>query len=366
MPGEPQRGERIEFVQALRGIAAMAVVMFHGRIWISGPTFLDAGNRIFLNGAGGVELFFVISGFIMVHAAWHRPGGVRGAVQFFARRLIRIWPVYVIATFALLVAEGTLHEFLATRSGLLHLAKAFVFYPGKHGPPFFGWAPNGVGWTLNYEMWFYFLFALALLGGRRWRWSLLVGWFGLFLVVVPLIYTGHTSWDAYFSYDMKPAILNLAANSFIWEFLGGVAIGMIYHSKIRIRNRELLGTFAILAVTAVVWQQLSDEWKHHGMIGWGPGMIVMVLALALWDKAYPIKVPRPLLWLGDVSFSLYLVHRIPQLGVPRMIPIEHASLGYGAGLLIATTVLALVLAHFSYRYLEQGLSTRIRIWLLGS
>jgi hypothetical protein len=105
--------------------------------------------------------------------------------------------------------------------------------------------------------------------------------------------------------------------------------------------------------------------SHHGMTGWGPAMIVMVLALALWNKERPIRVHPALLWLGDISFSLYLVHRIPQLALRRYIPHGHASLAGGGGYVLFTIVASLILARFSYRYLERGLSERVRRALLA-
>ena len=355
--------ERIDFIQALRGIAAMAVVMYHVNIWIAGPAFLDIGPRMFENGAAGVDLFFVISGFIMVHTTWRSPGGGRNATRFFAKRLARIWPVYMIATLAYFFAAGEVTRNLLRYRGLWALGRAFVFYPARPGPPFFGWSPNGVGWTLNYEIWFYVLFALALLAGRR-RWYVLCGLFVAFLVVIPYAYTGTVSANAYFNYDMAPALLNLLGNSMVWEFLAGCAIGAIYRSKLRFHNVEILKAVGILAITVVVWQQLSQEWSGQGMTGWGPAIIVMVLALALWNKQSPIKVPSWLLWLGDISFSLYLWHRVAQLGLQRLVPKAHPTLHGGFGFVIATTVTALVLAHFSYRYLELGLSKHVRDWML--
>ncbi len=356
--------ERVEFIQALRGIAALAVVMFHGRDLIAGAAFLDAGERLFKNGAAGCDLFFVVSGFIMVHTTWDSPGGPRIAARFFARRFARIWPVYVIATFAYLAAHGTLVAWLTSWTSILRLAKAFVFYPShRQAPPYFGWTPNSVGWTLNYEVWFYLLFAISLLAGRR-RLVTLASLFALFLVAVPFAITGHVDASADHDYAMSPVILDLGACSMAWEFLAGAAIGAIYRSEVRLGNRELLGTFAILSVTAVVWQQLSDQWSCHGMTGWGPAMIVMVLALALWNKERPITAPRSLVWLGDISFSLYLVHRIPQNALPRLVPETHRALANGVGALVATTVIALVLAHYSHRYLERGVSERFQRWLL--
>src|ERR1041384_8332317 len=101
---------RLDFIQALRGVAAMVVVLFHGRGVITGPAYLDLGDRLFGCGAIGVDLFFVISGFIMVHATWKLDGSGRSVAQFLVKRLTRIWPVYVVATFAFLVATAALQS----------------------------------------------------------------------------------------------------------------------------------------------------------------------------------------------------------------------------------------------------------------
>jgi exopolysaccharide production protein ExoZ len=358
--------DRIEVIQALRGIAALAVVLFHARIWIDGPVFNNAG-RLFKNGAAGVDLFFIVSGFIMVHSTWDVRGGGRDAIRFLAKRTARIWPVYVVTTIVFVAATGTLLAWFTTEAGLVGMGKALVFYPiNPTAPPFFDSTPNEVGWTLNYEMWFYVLFAASLLFGKR-RWWALAALFGVFLVAIPFVLGSKPpSLHAYTNYGMSCGLLNLAASPLVWEFLAGVGIGLLYRSEIRIRSRWLLATLAMSSVALVLLQQLSRVWSRHGLTGWGPALILMALLLVLWNRESPLRVPRWLLWLGDVSFSLYLVHRIPQLVLGRVIPPDHPTLVGGISFVIITTALALVLAQLSYRYLERGLAESFRRWLVRS
>jgi exopolysaccharide production protein ExoZ len=117
----------------------------------------------------------------------------------------------------------------------------------------------------------------------------------------------------------------------------------------------------IAAVAAVAWQQLIDSpTNHHGLDGWGPPMIALVLAIALREKLAPFAVPRWLAWLGDVSFSLYLVHLIAQHGLSRVVPHSVLRLCDGAVFVGISTALALALAAVSHRYLERGLAEWLR------
>jgi len=356
--------DRLAFVQALRGLAAVAVVLYHVRYAVNGPAYLDLGERLFGSGYAGVDLFFVLSGFIMVHTTWSLAGTRRDAVRFLLKRFARIWPVYVLVTLAFVLVVTDLDDAFSAE-GLVALAKAFGFYPQRiGGAPMFGFPPDGVGWTLNYEVWFYVLFALALLAGR-WRWVAVCGLFGLCLIVLPWAVTGGVQTSAYAGYDLRPAILNILASPLSWEFLLGVLIGLVYRSRLVVRDGPLLDSIVAAAITLVLWQYVAGFPFGYGPLAMGRAMPVLVLALALRDKVRPFRVPRWLTWLGDISFSLYLVHPIVQLGLPRWLGPQHAPLVQGGAFALASTVGAILLAHLSWRYLEQGVAERVRTWLLA-
>src|SRR4029079_17250141 len=138
-------------IQMLRAVAAMAVVVMHigielrywGKATIS---WTDVGNA-------GVDLFFVISGFIMVFISWERFGRRDAPVDFFVRRLIRIVPLYWLVPTGYILAGS----FPASR-----IITSYLFVPDFGADA----APLPVvlqGWTLNFEMFFYLVLALALL-----------------------------------------------------------------------------------------------------------------------------------------------------------------------------------------------------------
>jgi exopolysaccharide production protein ExoZ len=354
-PASQHGHSRLDFIQALRGLAAFGVVMYHEKFLINGPDYSDAGDRLFGWGAAGVDLFFVISGFIMVHTTARSDGSLRYTLEFLCKRLARIWPVYVIW---MLVYVAFVES--VPRLGIA-LARAIVFYPqSASGPPFFGGAPNGVGWTLNYEVWFYVLFAASLLAGR-WRWNALAALMIAFGIAIPLALTGGVNTSAYGFYALPSALLRLAANPLMWDFAAGVAIALVYRSRFQIRNARVLGLVLVLALTVEVWQLGSGYRQGYGFFAWGSPIAVSVLAIALWNKHRPIAVPRALVWLGDVSFSLYLLHRIPILLALRL-PRELVG---GFPHVIGTIALSLVLADLSARYLERGLAEWVRDRLLS-
>ena len=88
--------------------------------------------------------------------------------------------------------------------------------------------------------------------------------------------------------------------------------------------------------------------------------MITVLALALWDRQRRIWVPRWLIWLGDVSFSLYLIHRIPLLTGMAIA----GGLATGFPFVAVVIVISLGLAELSVRYLERGLAERVRVRLV--
>lgn len=351
----PQHGHnRLDFIQALRGLAALGVVLYHCRPALSDPAYGGLGERLFGWGAAGVDLFFVVSGFIMVHATARAGHSVRGALEFLARRIARIWPVYMVWMAIDIAVVSRFHHIGWS------LPKSIVFYPsGLQPAPTFGHPPNVVGWTINYEVWFYVLFALSLMTRRRWL--AFAALMATFTVVIPLAVTGSFHTSAYETYELPTAILRLAADPMTWDFAAGVAIGLIYRSRFHVRHEAVLLAIVVVAVAGEIWILGSGYRQGYGPAAWGGPIMITVLALALWDKQRRIRVPRWMIWLGDVSFSLYLAHRIPLIAGASLLP---RALATGFPYIVAVVAASLVLADLSARWLERGLAERVRVRLV--
>ena len=168
---------KIDVLQAFRGIAALTVLAWHSSILIV-PGLQTGWQPLHPPSIMGVDLFFIISGVVMAVATT----GDKGAVRFFLDRLTRIWPAYFIATLA---AVAVMPEAEVRSFGVFLQSMVFYFSEITFYPPVLILPTLGVGWTLNYEMYFYVVFAASMLCGR-WRWAALFGWFGLTVLVTAL------------------------------------------------------------------------------------------------------------------------------------------------------------------------------------
>ncbi len=147
-------------LQVLRVMAAVLVLITHSGFYVSER--LDHSFKYWETGAAGVDLFFVISGFVMVYSSVKLIGDRRGWLVFSQRRIIRIVPMYWLATTVKLVVMVLAGEFvLHARFSLLDTSMSYLFLPTRNSDGNL-FPLLGVGWTLNFEMLFYLLFAVAL------------------------------------------------------------------------------------------------------------------------------------------------------------------------------------------------------------
>ncbi len=170
IPSQPR--EHLNSLQCLRAIAACAVVFHHG-VWFftkNVPESCTFANPKLFGwiggiakdvGAAGVDVFFVLSGFIMVYISRPYSDGNKTVLDFIVRRLIRIYPLYALVTLYYAGHQTS----VMYNPGALFRSLLFVPYEWKPGVP----EPVlGIAWTLYYEVLFYGYFAVSLfLGGPK-------------------------------------------------------------------------------------------------------------------------------------------------------------------------------------------------------
>jgi peptidoglycan/LPS O-acetylase OafA/YrhL len=159
--------QRNYHIQALRGVAASLVVIDHALGPLVEHGILPAwfGPVSFSIGGLGVYTFFVISGFIMINMSYDDFGHLPKAFSFATRRITRIVPTYWMATLLAFAIYTVLP--LSRHPSWLDLFESLTFIPYSTGPTADMEPVLGQGWTLNYEMFFYALFAIALILPRR-------------------------------------------------------------------------------------------------------------------------------------------------------------------------------------------------------
>lgn len=279
-------------VQLLRGFAALLVVVYHAAGMLRGTHGIDTWPYHNV-GAAGVDLFFVISGFIMVHTFDRRP---RSPVSFLLHRLARIAPLYWLSTLALLlvvfVKPGVLQS---TAFDLRHFVMSLMFLPAEHPVsgavrPFFA-----LGWTLNYEMFFYTCLAVSIAVSGSINILAIAGVFAA-CVAVP------------FFLGAPPHPLSFYCEPIILEFVAGMLIGR--YSGVIASTLAAMRVIALAVAVAVAAAGvgLGVSEGPERVIFWGVPATILVALAATTSGAY-----RPAWWslpraIGDASYSIYLTH----------------------------------------------------------
>ncbi len=345
---------KLAWIQALRGIAVILVVLTHARYFFLDTPTWPLAEQLLRPGAMGVDLFFVISGFIMVYTTRKVAGTPRDALDFLLRRFARIWPLYAVVTLAWLTASHQGLGWLTNWPPFKALLLSLSFQPVDIENPLYYSASLPLGWTLNFEMYFYLVFGLCLLAGRG-RWLLLAAWIVFSVILIPAYKRGLTL-DVLTNFRFSIAYLNLMTNPIILEFLAGVAIGWLYlQDWFRLRSQAVARHLVFLALCLAAWAAWGGFVTFHGPTQWGAVVAPMVLALALASKTIELAPPRVLVWLGTISFSLYLTHTTTQLLVTRAVEAIGGDV-HGWSHVLLSTALAVSVGAAVYHYLEQRLS----------
>lgn len=297
--------QTIKSIQALRAIAALSVLLAHAAQiedrFLTEPILPPQA----FYGVSGVDLFFVISGFVMVHVTGATDrAGLRQIGAFLYARITRIYPPYWLFSI-LAVGAYALQPAEAYRSlGDVSLIASFLLWPTQQLPVL------SVGWTLIHEMYFYLVFALALAAPRQWLPGLMLAWLALVSLGTGLG-----------AHDAGP-MMALISHPMTAEFILGALIGLFIQPLSR-----RTPAFLAWALIALGLAGFAAGCAHFGLrpapagglvalpdLGWGrvlfwglPGALILYGAVCL-ELSGRLTIPRGLMALGDWSYALYLCH----------------------------------------------------------
>lgn len=277
-------------VQYLRAIAALVVVFFHS----NGLAEQYLGNRWSSFGAVGVDLFFVISGFIM----WITTASTElSPAHFMRNRLIRIVPLYWAVTLVVFVSAYTVHGGDHYQPSTNELVQSLLFVPFVSERTHLIQPILIAGWTLNFEMFFYAIFAVSLLLSRGWRMVMVTVALGTLVVLGVTI-------D-----PLKNAIFLTFTSPLLIEFLLGCLVGVLYKRSILPARPIGVMLLTLAAILMLHDQRIkADEIGLNRLVHWGfPAFLFVIGAVSV----EPIKRPSQFLMvLGAASYSIYLTHPI--------------------------------------------------------
>lgn len=354
---------KLDWVQALRGIAALLVVLCHARDYLIGTENFSFAESILLPGAMGVDLFFIISGFIMVYSTRNADGSITYAKEFLIKRFSRIWPTYTVITILWAVSISGLAYF-SNIDNLIIFLKSIFFIPVKEFAPLYFDPIIPIGWTLNFEIYFYAIFGASLLF-KKLRLLAMLCWIALTVIALPMA-TRDLSPNPFTFYMFTPNYLNLMANPIILEFVAGAIIGYIYiNDRILIKSKTIATNLILVSVGFVIWYNYSGAGNLHGITKWGGSLCLLVLCIAIASKSMHIKIPKSLIWLGKVSFSLYLTHYLTRYFLDGlMAKTGLSSFTHTWGYIVFSTAVCIAVAGASQYWLEQKLSDAFKSFLL--
>jgi exopolysaccharide production protein ExoZ len=307
----PARRDRLLSLQALRAVAALLVLWSHS---IDGAESFSLPHQShFFHwehfGTSGVDIFFVISGFIVSlvasrAAVQERVSRKRASLQFLVRRITRIFPLYWILTVAL-VLEGALGRNATDWRHAAWLPTLFLL-PSAHFPA--GAPLLALGWTLMFEMYFYVVLTWALFLAPRF----LVRNTVLFLLAAV---------SAGALIGIRRPWLVILMNPMLLEFVFGCLLGLVFArtrhigSALRRPGAALaaIGGIALLSTIFLGYGSANDAF--HILAGrdcwlrvsvWGVPSALLVGGMLLWNPPMLSWPARLLVFLGDASFSIYL------------------------------------------------------------
>lgn len=329
---------RLVSLQCLRGIAALMVVVHH--VLHQTPGFLSVWTTNAWQ--AGVDLFFVISGFVMVYVTNNRE---RSPVRFLAMRAARIVPIYWFYTLA---AAGLIlilpSLFRSNEASIKHVALSMLFVP--HETRDHDLSPLvKQGWTLNYEVFFYLLFALAMWISFRRRISV--------SVTTLVVFAGIGMWIRLTGTSI--GVAGFYFQDIILEFAFGMLIAHAFVSGKLDSIPRLIGGIAVLTGFVSIFALDSYATTARSLAYGLPAAIIIIGALAVEANISALRMPF-LQFVGDSSYSIYLVHIFPIAVLRAMWPRLGLPMHGVAGLalfLLTSVTLVVALGAISYYTIER-------------
>ena len=341
--------KNLQLIQALRGIASLFVVLLH----CSGNFIETLQQSFFWNsflfGGAGVDIFFVLSGFIITYTNIKFIGRSSSFISFTRRRAVRIYPTYWIIISAFLFLQLLLPSFYKTHFhfDMGNILSTYLLFPGHV-------MINGVSWTLSYEIFFYLLFAISFFIRNKKLSLYLAILYAALLIVLHI--TGFNS-------ENENSWINLITFPMNVEFIMGV-IAAILIPKLSLKWAAPLVIcggmiFLISAVFYNLGYYLVGN-TFNRVILFGIPSFLVIMGIVKYELTHTIKLNKVFLLLGEASYSLYLIHLPLLVASFRIISKVNITNGVLAHCIIILIVGIVCYASILfYKFVEKPIITRL-------
>lgn len=334
-----QKPVKLHSIQFLRALAAMLVVIYHAQQSFSeriAPASFTNESYLFAFGAVGVHIFFVISGFVMIFTSRFEP--CFDVKSFFRRRILRIYPIYWICAAIYLGSHAVMG--IPYDLDIGEFLGAVILFPDYSSKII------GPGWTLAYEVFFYFCFGLFMISGLN------LGLMFLTLAFFVLVALG-----AAMPFDNL--LWRFATNSLLLEFLAGSAIGWMF-----VRNYlpQRGGVTVIISAIALFAVGIAIGYdRFPSVLIWGLPSVLLIAGFVMFESKRVLpKWIEKIGYFGDSSYALYLIH-ILLITVVIQFFIKLAPSIYFPPAILALVLgaVALIAAEFLHHQIEKPLLRRL-------
>jgi peptidoglycan/LPS O-acetylase OafA/YrhL len=338
-------------IQALRGVAVLGVVAFH---LMSIEKKYSGGDRILPDflwlGQSGVDLFFVISGFVMVSVTKGHFARDKEVTRFLWGRLTRIYPTYWFYFFLTIIVFLLKPTWVNALYGhQAELITSFFLLPNQHPLVM-------VSWSLSHELWFYSVFAVLLKLKEKWLLPALLVWGGIIAIANAFVMIA----------DLPPAA-RLVLHPYSLEFIIGALAAIFFSSRYSRGFSPATSFMAIIAAIAFIVGGFHFVYSPAGLMDasimrvsiMGALYGFLVLFLAILERENKVCLPRAMRSIGDISYTIYLSHVLVLNAIGRIWVTANPLQGsLWDNILVCLIMTAAVVAYgwTGYLFVEQPLS----------
>jgi exopolysaccharide production protein ExoZ len=346
--------KNLNLIQVLRGAASLLVVLYHTSANVSNNFNTEFFGSIFFFGSSGVDIFFVLSGFIITYTSYKNLGSPGKLGQFLVRRVVRIFPVYWIIISFFLLTQIIFPAFYRTHFDLsfANIAASYFLLPGHV-------MINGVSWSLSYELFFYFLFALAFLIPRK-RWA-----FALFMIyafVIIILYA--TGYELQGTDNWVHLVLSPMNVEFFLGVLAAVSVPKL-SEKVSVPF-ILVGIILFLLGSTFIDLQKTELHPdlYLRVVLFGPASFFIITGIVKFELNNKINVHNLFLKLGEASYSLYLIHLPVMVAFVKIIAgfhIQNILILHGTMLLV--TAFICYTSILFYKFVEKPMISKLNSYI---
>lgn len=286
--------KNLNLIQFSRALVPLLVLLFHANEFMIAYFNVNVLGFAVYTASGGVNYFFALSGF-MVYYLYHKKfGNLQALKDFLYKRFIRIFPVYWIITLCILPIYFVFPGFgNGTEREVAKIITSLLLMPTGMEPIL------GVAWSLVHTVYFYFMFSLFFLKNK-----IMINVFHVVWAVISLLFSIGILSNSHY-------LINFLFNFNNIIFILGVACAYLV-LKVNL-NYYVSMLFVVLGVSGfpLAWFNSKYLWVDVSLqVMTSFASVFLIIGLASIDLQKEIKIPRFAKYLGDASFSIYLIHKV--------------------------------------------------------